>query len=350
MLRGSDPLRRPMSGLSLLLALLPFTVSAAPGELFASEQPLSFRLEAPLRTILADRSDPEYRPARIIVAGAQGTDVAIDLRARVRGKSRVQACEFPPLLLNFPGKQPDGSPFEGENRLKLVTHCDANAAHDQYVRLERQIYLALNKLTDASLRTRLVTVTYYDNERARDVATRVGFLIEDEERFAERSRLTAVTDERVDVARYDSAAFTLLDVFQYFIGNTDWSAAGGPAGEPCCHNVVPFAKPDGALLPVPYDFDSSGLVDAPYALPDARLPIQTVRKRLYRGRCRDVAALEPVFDRFVEQREAISGLFTPAAGLTERNAARTRAYIDDFYAVIGDAEDAEKAFRATCDR
>ena len=87
---------------------------------------------------------------------------------RVRGKSRVQACEFPPLLLNFPGRATAGSPFAGENRLKLVTYCNASPAYEQYVRLERQAYLVLNALTGASLRTRLVNVTYYDTERGRE--------------------------------------------------------------------------------------------------------------------------------------------------------------------------------------
>ena len=96
-------------------------------------------------------------------------------------------------------------------------------------------------------------------------------------------------------ARYDPAALVLLDVFQYFVGNTDWSAFAGPAGEQCCHNVVPFARADGVLLPVPYDFDATGIVNAPYSLPDERLRIQRVRQRLYRGRCREVSELQPAF-------------------------------------------------------
>ena len=350
LVRGSDPLRRAILKLPLVLGLLPSAVPAA--ELFAADQPLSLRLEAPLRTIFRERDDPKFRPSRIVVAGADGADVTVDLQVRVRGKSRVQACEFPPLLLNFPEEQPEGSPFAGEDRLKLVTHCDATDAYEQYVRVERQIYLVLNLLTEASLRTRLLTVTYYDSEHKREVATKVGFLIEDEKRFAERSNLAVVADNPVDVARYDPAAFALVDVFEYFIGNTDWSAAAGPAGGECCHNVVPFARADdtpddtldNTLLPVPYDFDSSGLVDAPYALPAERLRIQSVRQRLYRGRCRDVAALQPVFAAFTERRAAIEALFTPAAGLADRTAARARAYIDAFYAILGDAEETQEAF------
>ena len=178
-----------------------------------------------------------------------------------------------------------------------MTHCNDAAAYEQYVLMERQLYRVFNLLTATSLRTRLVRVTYYDSERGREIATKIAFLIEDEERFAARSGLTPLELPTIDSARYDPAALALLDVFQYFVGNTDWSAFAGPAGEQCCHNVVPFARADGVLLPVPYDFDATGIVNSPYSLPDERLRIQTVRQRLYRGRCREMSELQPVFDR-----------------------------------------------------
>jgi hypothetical protein len=340
-----------MVRVTLWLAALAAIPAAAPAAtLFEADDVLTLRIEAPFRTVLRTRNDPEYQPARIVTPSEQGADTAIDARVRVRGRSRVQACEFPPLLLNFPAEQPDGSPFAGENRLKLVTHCDSSPNHEQHVRLERQAYLVLNALTAASLRTRLVTVTYYDTERERELWTRVGFLLEDEGRFAERSGLTEVREERIELERYAAAALALLEVFEYFIGNTDWSVRAGAAGENCCHNVVPYARADGVLVPVPYDFDSSGLVDTPYALPDERLPIRNVRQRLYRGRCRELAELEPVFQLFVDRRAAITELFTPAAGFTDNGAARVHGYIDDFYAVLADPEKKDGAFRRVCDR
>ena len=326
MSRAPNLLRRPDLWLAAVLAAPGLALAAPP--LFEDETVLALKLEAPFRTILRDRDEPEYQPARIVAADDKGAEVAIDLRVRVRGKSRVQACAFPPILLNFPGEQPAGSPFAVENRLKLVTYCNASPAYEQYVRLERQAYLVLNLLTGTSLRTRLVNVTYYDTERGREIATKVGFLIEDEDRFGERVGLTPVTAEAIELASYDPAALALVEVFQYFIGNTDWSALAPPAGEEkCCHNIVPYARADGVLLPVPYDFDSAGIVDAPYPLPDERLPIQDVRQRLFRGRCRDLAALEPVFALFVAQRTAISAVVLAGRGpYREKRRARERLH------------------------
>jgi hypothetical protein len=324
--------------------------SAQQSALFSSDEPLVMRLEAPLRTVFGAREDPEYQPARIEVTSAAGEPLGIDLRVRVRGKSRTVACEFTPLLLNFPSEQPEGSPFAGENRLKLVTHCRATTGHDAYVRLEQQIYLALNLLTAASLRTRPVDITYFDSDRGREITGRHAFLIEDEERFAERSALTMLGVERVERQAYDPSALATLYVFQYFIGNTDWSALEGPAGEACCHNVVPFARADGVLLPVPYDFDAAGLVDAPYAQPDARLPILSVRDRLYRGGCPDPTRLAPVLAAFTAQRDALTALFTADAGLPERSAERARRYIDEFYEVLADERRVQREFYRDCGR
>jgi hypothetical protein len=344
------PLRHA-SAAALLSALLSAgTASAQVSTLFLDDEPLAIRLEAPLRTVFAAGDDPEYQPARIAVATAQGEPLAVDLRVRLRGKSRTAACTFPPLLLNFPRDQPAGSPFAGENRLKLVTHCLASAQHEQHVALERQIYLALNLLTTNSLRIRPVTMTYLDTDRERETADRIGFLIEDEDRFAERSGLAVVSRERVDRAMYDPRALALLDVFQYFIGNTDWSPAEGPPGETCCHNVVPFARADGVLLPVPYDFDATGLVDAPYAYPAPQIPIRSVRERLYRGQCRDLTELTPVFAAFTAQRDALTALFAPQPDVPERSATRARQYIDQFYAVLADEARAAREFRRNCDR
>jgi hypothetical protein len=318
--------------------------------LFESDEPLVIRLEAPLRSILAARDDPEYQPSRIEVASAQGAPVTVDLRVRVRGKSRVEACDFPPLLLNFPDEQPEGSPFAGENRLKLVTHCLAGTDHEQLVRLERQIYLAHDLLTEPSFRTREVTISYISSDGGRELVDRYGFLIEEDAALAARAGLTIVEAESVDRALYDASALALLDVFQYFIGNTDWSVVAGPEDEDCCHNIVPFARPDGVLLPVPYDFDATGLVEAPYSAPSTRLRIQSVRERLYRGRCREIAELEPAFAVFTAQRTALTALLTTDADLSERRATRARRYIDEFYDVLADASAVEREFRVTCSR
>jgi hypothetical protein len=191
-------------------------------------------------------------------------------------------------------------------------------------------------------------VRYLDSERGREIDTRPGILLEDEGRFGERHDMQLFEGVSVDRARYDPEALAALDVFQYLIGNTDWSSSEGPGEEQCCHNVTPYVRADGTLIPVAYDFDSAGLVNAPHAVPDARLQIASVRTRLYRGLCRTPEQLAPIFARFEQQRSAILALFTEQQGLEPKAAASAREYIEGFYEVLGDDKRRDRAFSRVC--
>jgi hypothetical protein len=341
---------RSLAAAAALAVVCGVLESGAAADLFAEESVLELKLAAPLGTVFRSKADPEYHEATLAYRDAAGSDVTVPLRIRVRGKSRVVACSFPPLLLNFRTPELVGTALEGEDRLKLVTHCDSSDAFDNYVRLEYLAYQVLSLLTPHTLRARLVNVSYFDSGRERDLGTRPGILLEDEQRFGERQGWTPFEEPAVDRARYDAEALALIDVFQYLIGNTDWSALAASRGEEaCCHNVVPYVRGDGKLVPVVYDFDSSGIVDPPYAAPDERLRIRDVRQRLYRGRCRTPEELAPIFARFEAQKSAIVALFDEREGLEPGVAARARDYIDDFFAVLADDERREKAFFAVCE-
>lgn len=341
----------PTAALAALVAGVALELPAA-ADLFATQEPLALELAAPFPTVFRQREaeDREYQDATLTYRDGSGAEgVTVPVRVRVRGKSRAAMCNFPPLLLNF--RKPDvaGTLFDGEDRLKLVTHCMAADSYDQYLRLEYLIYRVQALVTPQSLRARPVDVRYLDTERDREGGTRPGILLEDEDRFGERQDMTKFEGVKVDRAKYDSEALAVLDVFQYLIGNTDWSATDGPGEEQCCHNIVPYVRADGSFIPVAYDFDSTGLVDAPHALPSEQLRINSVRQRLYRGRCRPREELAPIFARFEELRPAILELFTQQQGLEPKVAERAREYIEDFYAVLGDEKRRDRAFFAGCD-
>jgi hypothetical protein len=326
------------------------TPSAASADLFAGEERLALTLSAPFADVFRNREDPEYQEAKLAYRDSAGSEVAVPLRVRVRGKSRAAMCDFPPLLLNFRTRELVGTVLEGEDRLKLVTHCESNASYDQFLRLEYLSYRVWSLVSGTSLRARWVEVDYFDTGRERGLGMRPGILLEDEQRFAERHGLTIFEGPAVERAKYDAESLALLDVFQYFLGNTDWSAIAGPSGGECCHNVVPYVRRDGVMVPVPYDFDAAGLVNAPHALPNERLPIRDVRQRLYRGICRPADALAPVFARFKSQRGAILALFGEQAGLESKVAEGARRYAEAFYETLDDPKLRETAFFGVCRR
>jgi hypothetical protein len=341
--------RHSFSAFVLLATLLAGgVVRAADNGLFASNEPLVLRLEAPFNAINRTRAKPEYMDGKLKLQDG-GIEKTFDVRVRVRGKSRREVCDFPPLLLNFKTSELEGSVLEGENKIKLGRQCKAASSYDQYLLLEYLSYRALNLLTDMSLRVRLLTVTYYDSERQREVGVQPGIFLEDEERFAKRKGFKPVDLERIDPKQYDRDALGLVNMFEYFIGNTDWAATAGPQGAACCHNVVPYQRADGVFVPVPYDFDSAGIVNAPYALPNERLHINSVRQRLYRGTtCESLADLEPRFVKFDAVKPQLLELFSASSGLDKRNAASATDYLQQFFETRADPKKVERAFRSSC--
>jgi len=99
-------------------------------------------------------------------------------------------------------------------------------------------------------------------------------------------------------------------------------------------------------VPVPYDFDSSGLVNKPEALPALGLGIQNVRQRLYRGNCRELAEIEASFEPFQSRRAEITALFEREARLTKQQVDSALRYVGDFYKVLADPKRVQRDFLA----
>lgn len=102
--------------------------------------------------------------------------------------------------------------------------------------------------------------------------------------------------------------------------------------------------------PVPYDFDWTGLVDAPYAAPNhLTAPYHdSVRERLYWGVCLPEIDFQRQFDRFNEVRETVLDQVRNQIGLEERNVRSAVRYLEEFYEIIGDPWDARAVIITQC--
>jgi hypothetical protein len=127
-----------------------------------------------------------------------------------------------------------------------------------------------------------------------------------------------------------------VSVFQYLLGNTDFSMIRGPEGEGCCHNLVLFELDNGQFLPVPYDFDTTGFVNPPGALPAQGLGVRKVTHRLYRGFCRDEDVMGASIDKFRQAEGQIRALVDDQPDLGKRRRRSAAKFIDDFYKVLND--------------
>ena len=330
------------------LALSAPAVAQQPKPLFAASEPIHITIQAPLGGLIRSRSDAVIQ-GTLTDPNGQALPVALSVRGITRRSSDV--CEFPPLRVQFTSPPPSASLFAGQKKLKLVTHCKNNPAFQQYVLLEYSAYRMYNLLTPHSFRVRLANIDYRGAD-GRPIISRVGYFLEDLGDLAKRNGLKETHAPELipnnDLKSADAARYAL---FQHMISNHDWSMRAGPKGRECCHNAElmgPLAP--GATIPVPYDFDFSGFVDAPYATPPDQLKIHSVRDRMYRGYCIDNADVVAAARQMRDERPQMMAAVTSTPGLDPGTAKRAIGFLDGFFADIASDEAVSKNLLARCVR
>ncbi|MBV6522266.1 MAG: hypothetical protein MNPFHGCM_02412 [Gemmatimonadaceae bacterium] len=310
--------------------------------LFKSHDPLAFTLIANFRALSRDRDTLSTKrfAARLVVAGTTDT---IPMRLRTRGHYRLAKCSFVPLRMEFTKKTVDGSPFENEKSLKLGTHCQKDDLYEQYVLREYLVYRIQQLVSPIAFRVRLARVTYVDSASMNSQGTYWGLIVESEEHMAARFGGIVRELRRATFDDVEQVPLLGMSLFEYMIGNTDWSLYA-------LHNVRVISTPSGEILPVPYDFDFSGLVDARYATPDPKLPIRNVRQRLFRGPCKAVEEWAPVVARFVGKKAEVMALYDSLPGLDKGYAQDAKEYLADFYRTIERPGDMRAEIVENCNR
>jgi hypothetical protein len=277
---------------------------------------------------------------------ADGITYPITLTPRGITRLKTETCDFPPLRVELTRPAPASSLFEHQHRLKLVTHCKRNADFQQKVLLEYSAYRLYNLITPQSFRARLANIDYVD-ENGKPYISRVGFFLEDFSDVAKRNGMVnAHLGSIVPLSQIDGSGGGRFGVFEYMISNYDWSMRAGPQGTECCHNARLMVQAPGQLAtPVPYDFDFSGLVEAPYAGPPTELDSQmtSLRDRNYRGYCAHTIQARAVTTQLSARRAEFIGLFATIPGLDARNQSRAASFIEGFFRDV----DSGKIFR-TC--
>ena len=333
-----------------LLAVVP-AIAAQGGPidpLFADDGILEVTLTAPLATLIRERPTEEYMAGTFEYADGTGAVTALQVGLRTRGHFRLHTCDFPPLRLNFKKSAVKGTLFDGQDKLKMVVHCDNPLRYEQYVLREYLAYRVFNLLTDTSFRVRLLRVTFVDSQDRRKDQVRYAFFIEHKKRLAKRIGIPIYNVEDADLASLDGEYLNLTSLFQYFVANTDFSPIAGPPDSNCCHNYVLFRGDDGPVTAIPYDFDQSGFVDAPYASPDSRMKIRDVTQRVYRGRCLFNEHVDDSIAAFIIMREPIVELINTQPGATERVRKNLRRFIDRFYDIVENPERVKRDIIGRC--
>lgn len=311
--------------------------------LFDTDEVLDIILTGKIKELLNDRSEnPKNYPVllRSVHPGGENIEIPVEVRTRGHFRRLEGNCTYPPLMIQFPKKgDKTGSIFSEQAKLKLVMPCRG----DDYVIREWMVYKLYNLITPKSFRARLVKVHLEDVRNKKLPPPVYGILLEEEKQMARRNSCIAV-EKKLQPKQTNTDAFLSMAVFQYLVGNTDWSVQ-------YLQNIKLIAKDSGSTpYPVPYDFDHAGIVNAPYALPAEELKMATVRQRRYRGYCvKNLGLFEPVVADYNSIKKDIYGLYSGCKFLDQKYIKFTKQYLDQFYETINNPKAWKKEFSYPCD-
>jgi hypothetical protein len=316
--------------------------------LFRTDSALTVTITTDLGPLLKQRDSLGLvkHAAVLTFGGEPGKPASIQVKLRARGHFRRQArnCDFPPLWLEVKSSDAKQTVLSGLNKLKITTSCRPKSAeYEQYILQEYAVYRAYAALTNASFRTRLLHITYRDTLGKTAPITSWGFFIEDVDDVAIHLERKVLATQGARFDDLEPAPLSLLSVFQYFIGNTDWSISG-------LHNIALLQDSSANIVPVAFDFDWTGAVNTQYAFPDKALPIHSVSERLYRGNCLTPEQLKVTLERFRAKRGAIDAVFTQLPQLLPDRAKKMQKFFDDFWKRIDDPKSLAKEISNDCQK
>jgi hypothetical protein len=255
----------------------------------------------------------------------------------------VYHCGFVPMRLELPKQETKGTPFEKQEDLKLGTHCHGSKEYEQYYLREYLAYRVLNVLTPRSFRVRLARASYVDLKTGETQKDRHAMLLEGEDDLARRLEGRIAELPRCLFSDLEPDTLQLMMLFQYMIGNTDFSLFA-------LHNVRLVQDSKRVLYPIPYDFDYAGLVNAHYAVPAKALKLSTVQDRAYRGPCRTLEELQPVLDRIRDKKAEVMALADGVPGMDGGSRRFAKRYLEEFYSALDDRGAIRRAVAERCQK
>jgi len=321
-------------------ALIKERIKKSAVNFFEQDELIEITVKADFKEIRADRdrATNEYHDAKVVIDNDPDA-IEIPVKIKTRGNFRLKSenCDFPPLRFKFKTRNVINTIFEGQDKLKLVTHCrDTSAVMQEAMLREYLVYKMYNEISDNSLRVRLVKVRYLDVNYGEEL-NKYAFFIETVDQMAERIGAEEINLANLKQDQLVEQSTTQLALFNYLIGNTDWSI-------PKVHNVA-LLRADRHMPPfaVPYDFDMSEFVDACYM--DVYMGKELIENR-YKGKKVPMETLENVIDHYQEQKEDLVNLILGFDYLDLEARQQCIQLLESFYQVINNKQASRRAFIA----
>lgn len=290
-------------------------------------------LQFDIESYIENKNTNEYQPATLTWIKSKDVSMGWNIQLKPRGRFRRRICSIPPIKLRF-----DKSEMREEGRkhpsIKLVTNCLDGLAGKELVAKEQLVYELFEVITDESLRTQLVEVKYLD-DKGRKFSTNYGILIEDADQAA-KTMGGKICDNCMgrDFESFDRSNLDINALFQFMIGNEDWSYTMVRNIE-----VVKFDKEgEENLKMLPYDFDFSGFVNASYAIPNVDFGLTNCRQRFFLGEGETTNDIMDAINHFKEKEDAVYEHIKSYPYLKKRSKSELISYVSHFYEFIHEKE------------
>ena len=249
------------------------TENVAPSTIFeklTTTEGIELTLESDFTTFVGQKKTNNYLPGTLRTKDGKSYTVEV----RPRGRYRRKVSQIPPIKIRFDEKGLQAENLDTLNEIKIALPGVHNDQGNELIVKEYLAYRMFEKVSDVHFRARLVKLTLIDtNKKGFGKKKLYSIFIEDEEEVARRLAGTPEDEFGIKIDRFEQQQAALVVMFQYLIGNTDWDL-------PMHRNVELIKKNENEkMIVLPYDFDFSGLVSAPYASPSSESGLKTVRDR-----------------------------------------------------------------------
>jgi hypothetical protein len=307
----------------------------AQAPLFQSDTPLHIRANTKIKYIKKNLNDSTYTSRKIYYESSPGTWDSLTVGVQLHGHFRLENCQLPPTKFKLKKGDTKGTIFDGTKKLKMVVPCQRTADKDKLIVREYLCYQFYEKISPYYFNTRLISldITDYSKKKPEKIPS-IAFFIEDVDPIAERNNATEIKGSTLVPGRFNAKESVRNDFFQFMIGNIDWSAVYQ-------HNIRVIRSGNDPFIAIPYDFDMSGFVNAPYA--------QSTREHVYRGFCRDEKLLQEVRQEFIRlQSDFNSTIDAHAQYFSTDDTADMKNYLQEFYDIIKNDKNFKESIVEKC--
>lgn len=307
-------------------------------DLFSKHEILEASLTTDLERLEEVREGVKYDKGVFAYKTIDGADSTLNVEVKLRGRFRLMNCDFPPLKLKFKKEKLKKTGVKKKyNKMKLVTHClDDKATSEELIYKEYLAYKLFNIIHDHSFRVQLVNMKYYQTDKKRVKAKGLGILIEDAKQVADRVGGKRTKEMILGKQPVEEFQEHLVGLFQYMISNTDWDTHKTYKNVEMIHD-----EEEEEYLTVPYDFDFSGFVSAPYAKVIRMYGQTSLRDRVFLGRATTVEELRPAINLYLEKKEEIISEINEFKLLSKESRTDLEEFILSFYNILEDEENLE---------